>query len=282
MVSPSSLVQRLQVAELTTAERRVADVMLRHPDMLAFGTVAEVSAAAATGGATVMRLATKIGFYGFRELQDAAREELSRKLRPAAARVRLAGAGNDPVERALATEIANIQTSLGAVTAKNLRATSELLLRAARVAVIASDAATGVATDFAGQLSMVRPDVVHATGTAASLVRSLAWLSPKDVLFVVDIARYESAVVDIAQQCRSSRVPVISVSDSPLSPIAVDATQSFVVSTDGSGPFDSFTGVLCVTNLLVSACVTQRGIAASTHLDRLEETWSNLSALTEE
>ena len=282
MVTPPSLVERLQEAELTVAERRVAAVMLRHPELLAFGTVAQVSTAAETGGATVMRMATKIGFEGFRELQDLAREELSRKLRPAAARVRLASAGDDPVERALATEMANVQTSLGAITAKNLRSASQLLLRATRVAVIASDAATGVATDFAGQLSMVRPDVLHVAGTAATLVRSLAWMGAKDVLFVVDIARYESAVVDVTQQCRSLRVPVISVSDSPLSPIAVDATRSFIVSADGSGPFDSFVGVLCVTNLLVAACVAERGTAASTHLDRLEETWSNLAAMTEE
>ena len=277
-----TLVELLREAELTAAERRVADVMLRDPDTVAFGTVAEIAAAAKTGGATVMRLAAKIGFDGYRELQDAARDEVSRKLRPAAARVRLVDGNDDPIERALALEVANVQASLSNLNTRTLRASADLLTRARRVGIVASDAAAGVARDFASQLSMLRADVVHAEGATAAVVRSLAWLGPKDVLVAIDIARYEPAVIEAVGQAHVVKAPVLAISDSPLSPIASRATQSLVVATDGPGPFDSLVGVLCVTNVLVAACVARRGTDVTTHLDQLEDTWTRLGALTPE
>ncbi len=276
-----TLIERLRQAELTASERRVADLMAKNPNTAAFGTVAEIAAEARTGGATVMRLAAKIGFRGFRELQDAARDELTRQLRPAAARARLDLVGSDPRDRSLAVEIANLQTSLGAIEPRTLRGAAEVLLKAERVAVVASDATSGVAADFVAQLSMVRPDVVQATGATASLVRSVAWLGKRDVLVVLDIARYEAAVLEVVGHAASNGAPVIAITDSPLARIAQTAAHTFTVSCEGPGPFDSFVAMLAVTNLLVATTVARRGEAATAHLDRLEATWTELHTLTD-
>jgi DNA-binding MurR/RpiR family transcriptional regulator len=44
-------------ATLTPAERRVAEVVLERPQLVAFGTVAELAEAAGSGAATVVRQA---------------------------------------------------------------------------------------------------------------------------------------------------------------------------------------------------------------------------------
>ena len=46
-------------SSLTRSERRVAEVVLARPEVIAFGTVAELSAASQVGAATVVRLAAK-------------------------------------------------------------------------------------------------------------------------------------------------------------------------------------------------------------------------------
>src|SRR3982750_3891451 len=56
---------------LTPAERRVADVVLTSPEAIAFGTVADLAQRAATSGATVVRLAAKLGYDGFTSLPAA-------------------------------------------------------------------------------------------------------------------------------------------------------------------------------------------------------------------
>src|SRR5918995_215898 len=85
-------------AQLTVAERRVAQAVLEHPHLVAFGTVADLAAEAGAGAATVVRLAAKLGFDGFSALQSSVQRDLSRQLRPAAERIRELG-GDQPITR---------------------------------------------------------------------------------------------------------------------------------------------------------------------------------------
>ncbi|HEY3484813.1 MAG TPA: hypothetical protein VGK49_05480, partial [Ilumatobacteraceae bacterium] len=100
--------------ELTTAERRVAQVIVSAPQTVGFGTVADLAAAAGAGAATVVRLATKLGFDGFTGLQSAVQKELMNQLRPAAERIR-EEAGEGIVARHGATEVANVRATLDGV-----------------------------------------------------------------------------------------------------------------------------------------------------------------------
>src|SRR4029077_3711719 len=60
-VSEMEVEQRVRDAgpQLTTAERRVAEVVLARPQLVGFGTVADLAEAASAGAATVVRLAAK-------------------------------------------------------------------------------------------------------------------------------------------------------------------------------------------------------------------------------
>ena len=102
-----NLAGRIRDADLTSGERRVADLVLDDPSRLAFGSVASVATDAGVGNSTVMRFASRVGFAGFRELQDAARAEMGGRLRQATHRVRQPAAG-DPVERAREIELTNV------------------------------------------------------------------------------------------------------------------------------------------------------------------------------
>ena len=74
--------------KLTAAERRVAQAVLERPQLVAFGTVADLAAQAGAGAATVVRLAAKLGFDGFTALQSSVQDDLARQLRPAVERIR--------------------------------------------------------------------------------------------------------------------------------------------------------------------------------------------------
>ncbi|MEQ9161956.1 MAG: hypothetical protein RLN74_04560, partial [Ilumatobacter fluminis] len=78
---------RAEGARLTAAERRVATTILASPQLVAFGTVADLARTAEVGAASVVRLANKLGFDGYSELQHCIQGELSAQLRPAAERI---------------------------------------------------------------------------------------------------------------------------------------------------------------------------------------------------
>ena len=131
---------------LTTAERRVAEVVLANPQLVAFGTVADLAEGAGSGAATVVRLATKLGFEGFSALQASVQQDLANQLRPAAERIR-DPAAHDSLNTHLQLELGNVQTTLGEIDQVALADVVDISpIRRRRVFVLSGDASKGVAT----------------------------------------------------------------------------------------------------------------------------------------
>src|ERR1700760_854673 len=73
---------------LTATERKIAEVLATEPQTIAFGTVAQVATRAGTSGPSVIRLAVKLGYGGFVDLQADVQQELADQLAPARERIR--------------------------------------------------------------------------------------------------------------------------------------------------------------------------------------------------
>jgi len=260
-------------ASLTKAERRVAEVVLERPQLVAFGTVAELAAAAGAGAATVVRLATKLGYDGFTALQASVQHDLANQLRPAAERIR-EPVGSDLVGRHLQLEQANVQATLRSIDAAVLDdVVRHLADVTARVYVLSGDASRGVAQQLVVDLLALRDDVQVLDGNDIAVRRQIALLRPTDVLVAVDFRRYERWVVDAAAEAAAAGVWTVAVTDSLLSPLSAGAQRTFVVAAAGAGPFDSHVGTLSVFNLLVTGVADQLRAVATERLDRLETVW---------
>lgn len=266
---------------LTKSERRVADAIVTEPTLLAFGTVAEVAGAAGAGAATVVRLAVKLGYEGFTDLQTAARSEVVGRLRPAAERIR-AQPGGDRLAAHLATETDNVRASLGAVDGAALaRATERLADPANRIVVASGDASTGVATQFTGELRLLRDHVVQLSGDPVAVHRDLALFTEHTVLVLVDVHRYDRWVLDVAVHASQRDWPIVAVTDGVLSPLATAASEVFVVAAGTVGPFDSHVGILAVLGLIVNETAVRLAQDATHRLDAVERAWRLAGALAD-
>jgi DNA-binding MurR/RpiR family transcriptional regulator len=266
---------------LTPAERRVAAVVADDPEAVAFGTVADVARRAGASGATVVRLAAKLGFEGFVELQAAVRDEMARRLRPASERIRRPAAG-DVLGTALATEMANVAGTLEGVDPAAFDDAVRLLSRGSgRVLVLSGDASSGLAALFADELSMLRPGVVRASGSEVRVARLLADIGPSDVVVVIDLARYDRAVLDAAGRAAGRGAALVALTDSALSPLASAAAVSFTASVTGAGPFDSHVGLLALANALLAGVAARLRRSATDRLDEVEAAWRTAAALTD-
>ena len=277
----SMLVQdRVQrsAATLSAAERRVAEVLIRHPQTVAFGTVAELAAAAGSGAATVVRLAAKLGFDGFSGLQAAVQGELSQQLRPAASRIREL-APDDVLGRSLQRELANVQLTFDGVDRLAYERTVEVLATAGRVRLLSGDASLGAARQFCEEISYLRDDVSVLDGNPVVVGRELALLSPGDVVIAVDLRRYDQWVIDALVELRNIGVPFVAVTDSRLSPLTVDARDVFVVFADAVGPFDSHVATLALFGALAASVAERMKGSAAERLERVESMWMRTKAL---
>ena len=268
-------------SNLTPSERRIAEAILADPQLVAFGTVADLAARAGAGAATVVRLANKVGFDGFSGLQLAVQEELSRRLRPAAERIRQPSP-SDAIGRTTDIELDNVAETLNGIDRGTFeRAVGFLVDPSRTIVLISGDASAGIALQCASELSALRPHVRFVSGNEVAVLRELALLEAGDVIVAMDLRRYDSWVVDAVHLAATLDCDVIAISDSLLSPIAVPAAAAFAVVAGGAGPFDSHVGTLALCNALVTACAGRLRASATSRLDRFEAMWHEAKALRE-
>lgn len=262
-------------ATLTGAERRVAEVVLEQPQLVAFGTVADLASEAGAGAATVVRLAGKLGFDGFTALQASVQHDLANQLRPAAQRIREPMATN-VVERQAQLEQANVVSTLRSIDETTLAdVVDHLAAPDRRVRILSGEASRGVSLQLVGDLTALRDDVALIDGNDIAVAREIALLRPTDVLLTLDLRRYERWLIDAATAARTAGVWTVAVTDSLLSPLAALANRTFVVAAAGAGPFDSHVGTLALFNVLVAAVADQLRATATERLDRLEAVWQH-------
>ena len=256
---------------LTPTERRVADVVLADPQAVAFGTVAEVAAAAGTSGASVVRLAAKLGFDGFTGLQSQVQDDLSRRLRPATERIRL------PAQPDL------LDRTFERIDRDQLDAAVGLLADPGHhVFVLFSESTHGLGAQFTAELGTLRPGVTLVSGSEVAVLGALAGLDAGDPVVAVDLPRYDRWLLAAARHAAARGGHLVALTDSELSPLGRLATHSFTIAAEGTGPFDSHVGLLGLLGALVAAVAAELREPAAARLDRIEAAWTEAGALLDD
>ncbi|MHB1534782.1 MAG: MurR/RpiR family transcriptional regulator [Acidimicrobiales bacterium] len=277
----SRVVQRIveQSQRLTATERKVAEILAEEPQTIAFGTVAQVAKRAGTSGPSVVRLAVKLGYGGFVDLQADVQRELALQLGPARDRIRQ-HPPTDLLGRVQAVEQGNIARSLNALSKAVLeRAVSQLADCGHHVWVLPGEMTYPIGMVLASQLGQLRDGVELVHGSETTLSRHLAGLEAGDVIVGIDIQRYERSLVRILEWAGGRDATVLAVTDSPLSPLASIASEAFFFAAQGVGPFDSMTGGLALTHVLVAASAARLRPGATRRLDTVEAAWTTVQAL---
>jgi DNA-binding MurR/RpiR family transcriptional regulator len=271
---------RSQSTDLTAAERRVAEAILAAPQEVAFGTVAELASVAGVGAASVVRLATKLGFDGYTALQTSIQHELTTQLRPAAERIHEAGEGAR--SQHAATEVANVMATIDGADDASVSAVVERLADLARpIVVVSGEASAGVALQFVSQLQQLRPGVSVLSGSEVAVRREIALMPANATVLVIDLRRYERWVLDAHAAIAARGIWSVGLTDSMLAPIAARAAETFLVSAGSVGPFDSHVGTLALLDLFVVNVATALRDTATERLGAVEAAWSEHGTLTE-
>lgn len=267
--------------KLSPSERKVAEALLREPEHVAFGTLAEFANRAGTSGTTVLRLATKLGFDGFGPLQSRVQNDLSHRLRPARQKIREEGV-HDPLARTLTLAVENLHATFSGVDYARFTEAAERIARCSgRVFVLPGECVMGAGGLIVDQLSNLRDGIVFVDGNATKIGKLLRQAGEDDVTIVIDQSRYDRWLLDALSILTTGRTYVIAFSDSPISPLAAVAQAAFTINAEGAGPFDSQIATLALGEALIAAVATFLAQPATERLDSVEQNWRALNALTD-
>jgi DNA-binding MurR/RpiR family transcriptional regulator len=252
--------------ELTPAERKVARTLLARYPAAGLESTAALAVAAGTSKPTVLRLLARLGFGRYPDFQERLRAEVTRSMSASPLSRALAGRGapaDDSVFLRAVERRARLVTRLQVTVPPGEidRAVALLAGRPKHVVISGGYFSRLVARMMAMQLDQLIPNVDYADEPLGADVGKYLRAGRDSVAVVFDLRRHELAANEVVSMAKACSASVILITDESLSPSAEQADVVLPVAVDGL-PFDSFAGLVVLTESLVDAVFHRAGEAA--------------------
>ncbi|PKQ04231.1 MAG: RpiR family transcriptional regulator, partial [Alphaproteobacteria bacterium HGW-Alphaproteobacteria-10] len=199
-----TLAERIRAhgAALTRSERLLADAVLHNYPVSGLGSITALAEAAGVSTPTVARMARKLGYGGYPQLQAALRAELEAALSdPVSKQERWAeGAPDGHILNRFAEAAAdNLRQSLRRLDSAMFDAVATLLADRARgVHVVGGRITDPLAAYLATHLLRIRPGVRRIDPNPEGWPQHLLDMAAGDVLVIFDIRRYSPEIERLA------------------------------------------------------------------------------------
>jgi DNA-binding MurR/RpiR family transcriptional regulator len=261
---------------LTRLQTRLADYILKNADDVVFMTVAQLAEASGVSDATVVRLAQTLDFEGFPEMKQHLRSFMM--------------ARHDTVSRLKQTSLGicsvdELVSVLVQQDAKNLAETAEdmdisNIIRIAHVLKDAKDinilglrSAHSLAVLLSSTLGFLGKRVRLIVPGTGEMWRDVSMMTQDSVVVAISFPRYTRLTVEVAESAHLAGAVVVSLTDSPLSPLAPFSDHILTARCSFDGFIESYVTILSLINALVTAVAFLDGDKAVIQLRRMEQLW---------
>jgi DNA-binding MurR/RpiR family transcriptional regulator len=210
--------------DFSRSQKDVARYIVDHLEEAAFQTAEELARRADTSSSTVVRFSQALGFDGFPELQEAARDEYKRRTHAPSggtpgdgSESALLTLGNSEFETALATDLVNLDESARRLELEEIEAVAGLIARTERVVMVGVDQMAFFASYLRHLLALLdlRAEVV-ASASQEALAR-LARIDEDTLVIAFCSGRPHALVLRAAKLARKRECPTVAISDASIS-----------------------------------------------------------------
>ena len=246
-------------AQLSPQFQAGARYLVDHPDDVAVSSMRSIATRAKVQSSALVRLAQQLGFAGWPELKSIFVERLRGGPAGYAAKAgALAGKSTELVSEVFAVQQRNLAATESASHAA-LQAAAGLLEAASRVHVAGFRAAHPIAYTFHYLYRLLRPSVQLLSGQGGTLEMDLRALQAGEAVLVASFAPYSSEALLVANSARQAGCLVVAISDSAMSPLALQADASIVIAVDSPSFFPSIVAGIAVVESLAELLVARAG-----------------------
>lgn len=242
--------------EFSRSQKDVAQYIVDHLDEAAFQTAEELARRASTSSSTVVRFSQALGFEGFPELQQAARDEYRR--RPAGAGAAAAETAAAPLfsldqteyETALATDHVNVEETARKLSRSEVEAAIEAIAGAQKVLIAGTDQMAFFASYLRHLLSLldIRAEVVASPSQEA--LGRLSRIDEATLVIGLSAGRPHPLIARTMKLARHRRAPTIAITDATLSEVARLARVRLYYSSNSPAYVRSHTALLSLIQAL--------------------------------
>ena len=245
-----------QHASMPKRLREIGNFVLGHPEAIALSTLAELAAETDIATSAFVRFAQTLGFDGFSQMQALFRQQVRSSWPQYASRLSDM-ADVDPADHFEALSVSAVESInrlSNTVSMEHLDAAVQKLTDAETIWFAAGGRSKPVTVYMSYVLTKLGIRSQEFREAPAEAMRELNLVGPRDVLLAVSFAPYGELTVKLAQEAAGRGTRIISITDTMVSPVALDTT--LLVTEENIFGFRS----LCATMNLAQYLAIETGL----------------------
>jgi DNA-binding MurR/RpiR family transcriptional regulator len=261
---------------LKTALRKVADVILRQPEMAIYASVNEVAAVATVSEATVMRFCRILGFKGFQDFKIALAREMV--IPSPRSREEVGGEGEEDtavVRKVFHTNAVALQDTLEILEIEAMKEAAQLLLTARQILVVGVGG-SGPAVTYTGNRFLLLGLKASMCTDFYLMLMAASLLSQGDVVLAISNLGTTREIVETVGIAQEKQARVMCITNNSLSPLARICNPVLVTaSREVTLPEEAVASLVCqiaILDALFALIAGAQGAKSRETLNGMEET----------
>jgi DNA-binding MurR/RpiR family transcriptional regulator len=242
--------------EFSRSQKDVAQYVVDHLDEVAFHTAEELARRASTSSSTVVRFSQALGFEGFPELQEAAREEyrhLHRAADPTNGQKSaepLFSLDQSAFESAVAADHVNVEETARKVSRSQVDAAIEAIATHEKVLIAGTDQMAFFASYLRHLLMLLDVRAEIAASPSQEALSRLGRIDADTLVIGLSAGRPHPLVVRAMKIARHRKAATLAIVDATLSEVSKLADRSLYYSSNSPAFVRSHVGLLSILQAL--------------------------------
>jgi DNA-binding MurR/RpiR family transcriptional regulator len=242
--------------EFSRSQKDVAQYVVDHLDEVAFHTAEELARRASTSSSTVVRFSQALGFEGFPELQEAAREEYRHHHRTTGDANGFNGAtplfslDQTPFEQAVAADHVNVEETARKVSRSEVEGAIEAISTAERILIAGTDQMAFFASYLRHLLMLLDVRAEIAASPSQEALSRLGRIDEGTLVIGLSAGRPHPLVVRAMKIARHRKAKTLAIVDATLSEVSKLSERTLYYSSNSPAFVRSHAGLLSLIQAL--------------------------------
>ena len=267
---------KLYYPNLSKSHKIIADYIINNYDKAAFMTAAALASATSISESTVVRFADRIGYEGYRELQNDLQELIKNKLTTVQ---RLSLASNDYsnygeiISKFMERDMDNIKKVINDIDNVSFHNAINSMVKAKSIYIVGLRSSSFLAGYLAFYLNFLFDNITVVNTGANDIFEQLLKIDSEDAILVITYPRYSKRITDVLEYSKEKGTHIIAITDSVHSPAASIADVALLASSDMLSFIDSLVAPMSLINAFIIALAIEKKDNLNTYFEELEQIW---------
>lgn len=267
---------RNRMGDFSKGQKLIAKYIEEHYDKVAFMTASKLGATVGVSESTVVRFATEIGYTGYPELQQAMQEMIRNKL-TSVQRMEVTASrigNNDILDSVFNQDIDIIRRTMEETPHEDFYRSVDAIVKARKIYILGARSSLALATFLSYYFNLIFENVLLVQSTSeGEIFEQMIRVDERDVVIGISFPRYSRKAVKAMNFAHNRGATVVAITDSALSPLAMEADNLLLARSDIASIVDSLVAPLSLINALIVTTTLKKSEEVSQVFKRLEDIW---------